>query len=272
MSNEKLKSFTKLKVLAGLQEDNYALNSLYENAELFESEDYPVLDGKVGPFKTKDGEIKYFDLKENKIVEGKKKDHDGDGDVDSDDYLAAKDKAIKKAKAEKEDVKESVACAQDVKECPDGSFVNRDADNGCEFTEKLDENAVDATAVTSLENIDDEDYQNEKMGVDTARETKVPFPSEIRKSIDNRIKELKDAIDLYDEKGYNDGSLKPNAISVLEKIKEKLELENYEGFRQAQMHFQRLMSPITSLLPSRLINFLATGDQKENTTVMKEVE
>ena len=27
--------------------------------------------------------------------EGKKKDHDGDGDIDSDDYLAAKDKAIK---------------------------------------------------------------------------------------------------------------------------------------------------------------------------------
>jgi len=30
--------------------------------------------------------------------EKKGKDHDGDGDVDSDDYLAARDKAIKKAK------------------------------------------------------------------------------------------------------------------------------------------------------------------------------
>ena len=29
--------------------------------------------------------------------EGQKKDHDGDGDIDSDDYLQAKDKAIKKA-------------------------------------------------------------------------------------------------------------------------------------------------------------------------------
>lgn len=28
---------------------------------------------------------------------GEKKDHDGDGDIDSDDYMAAKDKAIKKA-------------------------------------------------------------------------------------------------------------------------------------------------------------------------------
>jgi hypothetical protein len=31
------------------------------------------------------------------LLEGKKKDHDGDGDIDSDDYLAAKDKAIKGA-------------------------------------------------------------------------------------------------------------------------------------------------------------------------------
>ena len=31
---------------------------------------------------------------------GEKKDHDGDGDIDSDDYLIARDKAIKKAKGE----------------------------------------------------------------------------------------------------------------------------------------------------------------------------
>jgi len=29
------------------------------------------------------------------LDEGEKQDHDGDGDIDSDDYLAAKDKAIK---------------------------------------------------------------------------------------------------------------------------------------------------------------------------------
>ena len=34
---------------------------------------------------------------DKEMEEGKKKDHDGDGDIDSDDYLAARDKAIKKA-------------------------------------------------------------------------------------------------------------------------------------------------------------------------------
>lgn len=39
------------------------------------------------------------DVREEEVDEGKKRDVDGDGDIDSDDYLAAKDKAIKKAKA-----------------------------------------------------------------------------------------------------------------------------------------------------------------------------
>ena len=41
--------------------------------------------------------------------ENKKKDHDGDGDIDSDDYMAARDKAIKKAIAkQKDEPKESM--------------------------------------------------------------------------------------------------------------------------------------------------------------------
>ena len=40
--------------------------------------------------------------------EAKGKDHDGDGDIDSDDYMAAKDKAIKKAMGKDEMVKENI--------------------------------------------------------------------------------------------------------------------------------------------------------------------
>jgi len=41
--------------------------------------------------------VKAFNIKLKGISEKKGKDHDGDGDIDSDDYMAAKDKAIKKA-------------------------------------------------------------------------------------------------------------------------------------------------------------------------------
>ena len=38
----------------------------------------------------------------------KQKDHDGDGDIDSDDYLMAKDKAIKKSMKESKEEKEKL--------------------------------------------------------------------------------------------------------------------------------------------------------------------
>jgi len=41
--------------------------------------------------------VNYDSLEEESVSEKKGKDHDGDGDVDGDDYMAAKDKAIKKA-------------------------------------------------------------------------------------------------------------------------------------------------------------------------------
>ena len=41
--------------------------------------------------------VKAFNIKLKGVSEKKGKDHDGDGDVDGDDYMAAKDKAIKKA-------------------------------------------------------------------------------------------------------------------------------------------------------------------------------
>ena len=45
---------------------------------------------------------------ESEVAEKKGKDHDGDGDIDGDDYMAAKDKAIKKAMGKEEQLKEAV--------------------------------------------------------------------------------------------------------------------------------------------------------------------
>ena len=46
------------------------------------------------------------------MIEAKKKDHDKDGDIDSDDYMAAKDKAIKKAMGKSKEVKEELTDKQ----------------------------------------------------------------------------------------------------------------------------------------------------------------
>jgi hypothetical protein len=46
------------------------------------------------------------------MIEANKKDHDKDGDIDSDDYMAAKDKAIKKAMGKSKEVKEELTDKQ----------------------------------------------------------------------------------------------------------------------------------------------------------------
>ena len=52
--------------------------------------------------------VKAFNIKLKGVSEKKGKDHDGDGDIDSDDYMAAKDKAIKKAMGKDEQLKEAI--------------------------------------------------------------------------------------------------------------------------------------------------------------------
>ena len=49
-----------------------------------------------------------IDITKAGMSEKKGKDHDGDGDVDGDDYMAAKDKAIKKAMGKDEQLKEAI--------------------------------------------------------------------------------------------------------------------------------------------------------------------
>ena len=72
------------------------------------------------PFNTANSDPKYMKhvlLAEaiDQMIEAKKKDHDKDGDIDSDDYMAARDKAIKKAMGKdkkEESVKEELTDKQ----------------------------------------------------------------------------------------------------------------------------------------------------------------
>ena len=62
----------------------------------------------VDKYGEEDGE--FWDNIMGELDEGKKKDHDGDGDIDSNDYLAARGNAIKAAIAKKKgDVEEGLA-------------------------------------------------------------------------------------------------------------------------------------------------------------------
>lgn len=87
---------------------------------------------------------------------------------------------------------------------------------------------------------------------------KMPAPAEVMSQVKQRISELKAAIEKYDERGYNEGGVKVNAVDCLEKIAAFLSLGTEEGYAEAQVFLGTLMSPITGMFPPRLIKYLAT--------------
>ena len=96
---------------------------------------------------------------------------------------------------------------------------------------------------------------------------KIDFPKDIKKAIDDRIKELHKAIELDDSKGYNDQSVKQNAVDALTQI-----LQNHDGtldgLKKNQIFIGTLMTPITSLLPQQIYSWLGTADNK----IVKEAD
>ena len=117
---------------------------------------------------------------------------------------------------------------------------------------------ANALVMTQVEFVDDTfEYNKTKMGVDVEEATKVKIPADVMKHVNKRLKELKAAIEDFDNKGYNDKSVKSRAVECLEKIKAHLEAGTQEQFKQAQVYYGTLMSPIFDMFPTQLINFLA---------------
>jgi len=129
-------------------------------------------------------------------------------------------------------------------------------------------NAEDATVYSGT--TFDSDDEQEYYGKDEVRATKIKKPVGLIKDINKRIKEIKQSIEMYDDKGYNDGdgpnSIKNKAIEALEQLRDNLKSGDYEGFKQAQLFFLTIMNPIQALFPTSLVRFLSHAVADENNT------
>lgn len=82
------------------------------------------------------------------------------------------------------------------------------------------------------------------------------LPKDVKKACDDRISELKASIDVEDAKGYNDTSIKQQAIECIEQILKNLSANNQEGFKQSVIFVDTLMSILVDLMPSQLLKYL----------------
>ena len=106
------------------------------------------------------------------------------------------------------------------------------------------------------------DYENgptENSGIKFEQGTKIRLPSAVKAEVKQRITELNQAILRYDDKGYDDKSIKQQAVDCLNQILQDLSTNDLEGVKKAQIYFETLMSPLTDFFPPKLINWLANA-------------
>ncbi len=106
------------------------------------------------------------------------------------------------------------------------------------------------------------DYENgptENSGIKFEQGTKIRLPAAVKAEVKQRIAELNQAILRYDDKGYDDKSIKQQAVDCLNQILQDLSTNDLEGVKKAQVYFETLMSPLTDFFPPKLINWLANA-------------
>ena len=159
----------------------------------------------------------------------------------------------------------------------DASKMNKKMIDNETIEENTRENAdaEDGTifSATKFSEEDRDDY----LGRTEQQDVEVSLPTSVKAAAEKRIREIKQSIEDFDDKGYNDGaganSSKNKAIDAIEQILQNLSTNDLEGYKQAQLFFLTLMSPITDLLPASLVNFLSSGPGPEGTDeITTEIE
>jgi hypothetical protein len=112
----------------------------------------------------------------------------------------------------------------------------------------------------------DKDHLND-LNIDQTT-IKVSKPDkDVIKDVKNRISELEKLISDYDDKKHFQGEVKPiifNTRDALKYLLDKITSDNtLHNYKEVQIYFQKLMSPITDLFPPRLVKYLSMEYKSE---------
>lgn len=110
---------------------------------------------------------------------------------------------------------------------------------------------------------------------ESAEERAAPkLTAKVKKDVNQRLKEIDDLIKNWKEKKHFYGEVKPaifHARDSLNFIMDKCKSGKLSDYKEAQLHLQKLMSPITELFPPSLVKFLAYGSDGSDSEIVKEV-
>lgn len=149
-----------------------------------------------------------------------------------------------------------------------------------EVCEETMADLAEVAAIIELEEADDgsiamdDKTDSKSLNADQADVTSPKVPKEVKDDVAKRIGELDKLIDEFNSQKHFHGQVEPavfNAKDSLKLIMDKLNAGDMLSFKEAQIHFQKLMSPITNLFPPSLIHFLAHGESTDKNLNYKEI-
>jgi hypothetical protein len=190
--------------------------------------------GLEGPFTTNLGRVLYFDPKEKRFYDRK-----------SDHYVDLADG--------ENDPRNGTAKITHESATPEKVGLLFDPNV---FVTQMEKSFKD-----SVESISYKQYHTD---ADADRADKYKLPKDVKKACNDRIEELKASIDVEDDKGYNDKSIKEQAIECIEQILQNLSANDAEGFKQSVIYLDTLMSILIDLMPSQLLKYLRVGKNYGN--------
>lgn len=207
--------------------------------------------GLDGPYNTNKRKGLYFDPKENRFYD-RASDHYVDLVDGEDDPRNEQARAITHAKnLDEAKVEEAVAAPKfDSAESPKVGLLFDPND----FVKQMEKTFKDSVDSISYHYSD----------ADADRADRYKLPKDVKKACNDRIAELKAAIDVEDDKGYNDKSIKEQAIECIEQILQNLSANDAEGFKQSVIFLDSLMSILIDLMPAQLLKYLRVGKNYGN--------
>ena len=176
---------------------------------------------------------------DDQVHEKQGKDHDGDGDIDSDDYMAAKDKAIKKAMGKEVDEDHSFydnkEKAQQIMQIAKDAINLMDEQPGTSVKDAIEaviEDMDESYAMKRMQKAHDQDQRaGKKSTYDIAREKQAA-----------KEKQLKEAIKSIIKKTLNEDVINEAATSRLSQ-----KMEDFGGYAGAQGVINSLENIVTEV-------------------------
>ena len=179
-------------------------------------------------------------------------------------------------------ITESEKCPCGSEKCPCNTISEGEKckchDGKCDCNTKLDENDLcntitEADEATAFDMYGGDSDRDESPSPYPEDNDKMPFPPELKKSLQKEIDELHQAAANMYNRDEDTRRFYHTCAEAMRIVLQLLSKETIHGFKEAQIEFQTYMGPIQQKFPDRVFDFLTRGGKPQSvSTLFKNIK